>query len=113
VVYDELDLPLGTVRIRERGGSAGHNGLESIMGALGTQEFLRVRIGIGPDYEISDGARYVLSPIKKSQYELVDDSLDTAADAVEAIFRDGSSAAMNRFNRRSKPGDQGNTASEG
>ncbi|MGE0407012.1 MAG: aminoacyl-tRNA hydrolase, partial [Candidatus Korobacteraceae bacterium] len=98
VVYDELDLPLGTLRVRERGGSAGHNGLESILGALGTQEFLRVRLGIGPDHEIRDGAQYVLSPIRKAQYELVDQILDTAADAVESIFRDGGAAAMNRFN---------------
>ena len=105
VVYDELDLPLGTIRVRERGGSAGHNGLESIIGALGTQEFLRVRLGIAPDFEVRDGARYVLSPIKKAQYETVDQVLDAAADAVETIIREGPAAAMNRFNQRSKTGE--------
>ncbi len=105
VVYDELDLPLGTIRVRERGGSAGHNGLESIIGALGTQEFLRVRLGIAPDFEVGDGARYVLSPIKKAQYETVDQVLDTAADAVETVIREGPAAAMNRFNQRPKAGE--------
>ncbi len=105
MVYDDLDLPLGTIRVRERGGSAGHNGLESIIGALGTQEFLRVRLGIAPDFEVGDGARYVLSPIKKAQYETVDQVLDTAADAVETIIREGAAAAMNRFNQRPKAGE--------
>jgi PTH1 family peptidyl-tRNA hydrolase len=102
VVYDELDFPLGTLRVRERGGSAGHNGVESILNALGTEEFLRVRLGIAPDYEVRDGVHYVLSPIKKSQYELVDQVLDTAAVAVETIVRDGGGVAMNRFNQRAK-----------
>jgi PTH1 family peptidyl-tRNA hydrolase len=102
VVYDELDFPLGTLRVRERGGSAGHNGVESILNALGTDDFLRVRLGIAPDYEVRDGVRYVLSPIKKSQYELVDQVLDTAADALETIIRDGGAVAMNRFNQRAK-----------
>jgi PTH1 family peptidyl-tRNA hydrolase len=102
VVHDELDFPLGTLRVRERGGSAGHNGIESILNALGSEHFLRVRMGIAPDYEVRDGVRYVLAPIKKSQYELVDQVLDTAADAVETIIRDGGPAAMNRFNQRPK-----------
>jgi PTH1 family peptidyl-tRNA hydrolase len=104
VVHDELDLPLGTVRIKQRGGTAGHNGLESIQGALGTDEFTRVRMGIAPDHPVRDGARYVLAQFKKSQYEAVDLLLDTAADAVTAIITDGAQAAMNRFNRR-KPDD--------
>ncbi|HMC72857.1 MAG TPA: aminoacyl-tRNA hydrolase, partial [Terriglobales bacterium] len=67
VIYDELDLPLGRIRIRQRGSSAGHNGMESIIGALGTQEFLRVRLGVGPDKKVSDGAKYLLSPFRKAQ----------------------------------------------
>lgn len=102
VIYDELDLPFGTIRIRQRGGSAGHNGLESILGALGTDQFLRIRIGIEPDRKVSDGARYVLSQFKKSQLKTIDEALDTAADAAKAIIVDGPSAAMNRFNRRDK-----------
>ena len=100
VIYDELDLPLGSIRIRERGGAAGHKGMASIQGALGTEEVLRVRLGIAPEREVSDASRYVLSQFKKSQYELLDQMLDTAADAVEAILKEGPAAAMNRFNRR-------------
>ncbi len=102
VLYDELDFPLGTLRIRERGSSAGHNGLESIMGALSTQEFVRVRLGIGPEHKVRDGAGYVLSQFKKAQYETIDLVLDRAADAVEVILKEGISRAMNRFNQREK-----------
>jgi peptidyl-tRNA hydrolase, PTH1 family len=105
VVHDELDLPFGTVRIKLRGGSAGHNGLESIFGALGPEEFIRVRLGISPEHPVRDGASYVLAQFKKSQYEAVDLLLDTAADAVTAIVTDGAQAAMNRFNRKAKDAD--------
>ncbi|MBZ5647806.1 MAG: aminoacyl-tRNA hydrolase [Acidobacteriia bacterium] len=100
VVYDELDLPLGQLRIRPRGSSAGHNGLESIIGALGTQEFTRVRLGIAPGHPVKDGARYVLSQIKRSQEAAIADMLDSAADAVKVILADGVPQAMNRFNRK-------------
>ncbi len=100
VVYDELDLPWGPIRVRERGGTAGHNGLESVVNALGTQEFLRIRLGIGPGFSVGDGANYVLSQLKKSQYEVVDQELDAAAEAVKVIFTEGAAAAMNRFNRK-------------
>ncbi len=102
VIYDELDLPFGTVRIKQRGGTAGHNGLESILGALGTDEFLRIRIGIAPERKVSDGAKYVLSQIKKSQEKVIGEAIDTAAEAAKAIITEGLSAAMNRFNRREK-----------
>ena len=100
VIYDELDLPFGALRIRPRGGTAGHNGMESILGALGTEQFLRVRLGIAPDHKVSDGAGYVLSQFRRSQYKVLDEVLDTAADAVEMILREGAAAAMNRFNRK-------------
>ncbi len=102
VIYDELDLPFGAVRIKQRGGSAGHNGLESILNVLGTDEFLRIRIGIAPERKIGDGAKYVLSQIKKSQEKVIGEALDTAAEAAKAIVTDGAQAAMNRFNRRDK-----------
>ena len=105
VIYDELDLPLGTMRIRQRGGTAGHNGMESILGALGTDEFLRIRLGIAPDRKVSDGAKYVLTPFRKAQDTVVDEMLDTAAQAVELILKEGAAAAMNRFNR--KPEESG------
>jgi len=107
VIYDELDLPLGSIRVRERGGSAGHNGLESILNALGTDSFLRVRLGIGPGRKVQDGAGYVLSPIPKSQYKTVDAELDAAADAVEVALREGAAVAMNRFNQRPKAAEPG------
>ena len=98
VVYDELDLPFGSIRIRQRGSAAGHNGMKSVIGALETPEFVRVRLGIGPSK--GDGERYVLSQFKKSQYETIDHELDMAADAVETILKDGVSKAMNLFNRK-------------
>ena len=109
IVHDELDLPFGTVRIKHRGGTAGHNGLESILGALGTDEFIRVRMGIAPEHPVRDGARYVLAQFKKSQLEAVDQLLDTAADAVTAIVTDGAQAAMNSFNRKEPPKEKGGT----
>jgi PTH1 family peptidyl-tRNA hydrolase len=99
VIYDELDLPLGRIRIRQRGSSAGHNGMESIIGALGTQEFLRVRLGVGPDKKVSDGAKYLLAPFRKAQLKVVDEIIDTASEAVRVILKEGPGAAMNRFNR--------------
>jgi PTH1 family peptidyl-tRNA hydrolase len=100
VVYDELDLPFGTIRIRPRGSSAGHNGIASVIGALGTEEIMRIRLGVGPDHPVDDGARYVLSQFKKSQYSVLDQVLDSAADAMRVVLRDGIEAAMNRFNRK-------------
>ena len=106
VIYDELDLPLGAIRIRTRGSSAGHNGMESILGALGTDEFLRVRLGIAPDRKITDGVKFVLTPFRKAQLKVVDEVLETAAEAVEVILKEGPAAAMNRFNRKNEPGDE-------
>ena len=96
VIYDELDLPMGTIRIRERGSSAGHNGMNSIIGALSTQEFVRVRLGIAPETRI-------LKPFRKSQLKLVDEVLDRAAEAVSILVTDGPEDAMNRFNRKPEP----------
>jgi peptidyl-tRNA hydrolase, PTH1 family len=102
VIYDELDLPLGTIRIRQRGSSAGHNGMESILGALGTDEFLRIRLGIAPERKVTDGVKYVLTPFRRAQEKVVDEILDTAAQAVEVILKEGPAAAMNRFNRKNE-----------
>ena len=102
VVHDDLDLPLGTIRVRTRGGAGGHHGMESIIGALGAQDFVRIRLGISPGHKVGDGALYVLSPVKKPQYETVDQALDAAAEAVKVTLTEGVSAAMNRFNRKEK-----------
>jgi len=107
VIHDELDLPLGAIRIRQRGSSAGHNGMESIIGALGSDEFVRMRLGIAPDHPVKDGARYVLGQFKKVQYAAVDQELDTAAEAVKVILGEGVGKAMSRFNRRPEaPGEK-------
>ena len=100
VIQDELDFPLGTLRIHTRRSSAGHNGIESIIGALGTQDFLRIRVGVAPERKVEDGAAYLLAPMKKKDLEIVDGMVDTAAEAVKVILKDGPDAAMNRFNRR-------------
>ncbi len=100
VIYDELDLPWGTIRIRQRGSSAGHNGMESVIDALGTQEFLRVRLGVAPDRKIADGMKYLLAPFRKARLTTLDAVLDTAAEAVNVILKEGPAAAMNRFNRK-------------
>ncbi len=100
ILYDELDLPFGTLRVRERGRSAGHNGMESIIGSLGTQEFVRIRLGVGPGHPLSDGASYLLAPMKKSRLAEAVPMIETAADAIGVILKDGVSAAMNRFNRK-------------
>jgi PTH1 family peptidyl-tRNA hydrolase len=106
VIYDELDLPLGTIRIRQRGSSAGHNGMESILGALGTDEFLRIRLGVAPERKVADGVEYLLTPFRKAMEKVVDEILETAAQAVEVILKDGPSAAMNRFNRKNEDSGQ-------
>jgi PTH1 family peptidyl-tRNA hydrolase len=100
VIQDELDFPLGTLRIHRRRSSAGHNGIESIINALGTQDFLRIRMGVAPDHKIADGMSYLLSPFRKAQLKVVDEMLEVASDAVKAILSDGAAAAMNRFNRK-------------
>jgi PTH1 family peptidyl-tRNA hydrolase len=100
VVQDELDFPLGTLRIQTRRSSAGHNGIESIIGALGTQDFLRIRMGVAPERKVTDGQSYLLSPFRKSDLTAVDGMIETAVDAVKSILTEGVAAAMNRFNRK-------------
>ena len=100
VIQDELDFPLGTLRLQRKRSSAGHNGIESIINALSTQDFLRIRMGVAPDHKIEDGMSYLLAPLRKAQLKVVDEMLDVAADAVKAILNDGAAAAMNRFNRK-------------
>jgi PTH1 family peptidyl-tRNA hydrolase len=110
VIYDDLDLPYGSIRVRERGSAGGHNGVQSIISALGTQEFLRIRIGIAPEFKLNDGASYVLSQLKKAQLPVVDQALDEAAEAVKIILGEGPAPAMNRFNRKPEKADEPGTA---
>lgn len=100
VIQDELDFSLGTLRIQTRRSSAGHNGIESIIGSLGTQDFWRIRIGVAPERKISDGQGYLLSPFRKADVEVIEQMIVTAAEAALAIVTEGPAAAMNRFNRK-------------
>jgi PTH1 family peptidyl-tRNA hydrolase len=100
VIQDELDFPLGTLRIHTRRSSAGHNGIESIIDSLGSQDFLRIRIGVAPEHKVGDGVEYLLSPMRKKDLEIVDGVLDTVEEAVNVILKEGPAAAMNRFNRK-------------
>ena len=104
VIQDELDFPLGKLRIHTRRSSAGHNGIESIIGALDTQDFLRIRIGVAPERKVSNGREYLLAPMRKSDLQAVDGMLDTAEEAVKVILKEGPAAAMNRFNRKEESG---------
>jgi PTH1 family peptidyl-tRNA hydrolase len=105
VIYDELDLPAGSLRIRPRGGHGGHNGLRSIVGALGSTEFPRIRIGIGrphvegqPVWDPKIVAAWVLSDPLPQEAVLLQDAVARAAEAVETLLAEGLEAAMNRFN---------------
>jgi peptidyl-tRNA hydrolase, PTH1 family len=101
VLYDELALPLGTMRVRAGGSSGGHNGARSINGALGTEEWARIRIGVGPDgLETASrrGKDYLLTPMRKKDLAVLDEVLDRVADAVETVIVSGVSAAMNKWN---------------
>ena len=100
IVHDELDLPPGTVRIKQGGGTAGHNGLRSIQAHLHTQDFLRVRIGIGKPPGRAEGVDHVLKRPSKKDRELLDVAVEVAADAVEVIATEGVDVAMNRFNSK-------------
>lgn len=98
VVHDELDLPPGAVRVKVGGGLGGHNGLRSITADLGTQEYIRVRIGVGKPVNKEQGANHVLSKVPAAERQTLDVSVQIAADAVERIVADGAAAAMNAFN---------------
>ena len=101
-VHDELDLPWCALRIKENGSAAGHNGVKSIIGALKTEVFIRVRVGIRPEHAIQNAADYVLAPLER---DLQPDELEVVsytADAVETIVAEGAAKAMVKFNRRAR-----------
>jgi PTH1 family peptidyl-tRNA hydrolase len=118
VLYDELAFPLGRIRISANGRANGHNGVKSISGALGTEEWLRVRIGVGKQAladgrEIKAGGRdYLLSQFRKQELAALDEVLDRVEDAVKTVLTEGVSAAMNRFNRRPDDPDDGSDVSK-
>ena len=105
VIYDELAFPLGKFKIAERGSANGHNGVKSISGALGTEEWLRIRIGVGKPAladgrDVKSGGRdFLLTPMRKQELAVLDEVLDRVRQAVEVILSKGASQAMNEFNR--------------
>jgi peptidyl-tRNA hydrolase, PTH1 family len=101
VVYDELDLPWGSLRIRIKGSAAGHNGVKSLIGSLGTNEFTRIRLGIDPGNPVK-GEQFVLAPFKRAQKQDVEETVGRAADAVEFIIAEGAAQAMTKYNRRAQ-----------
>jgi peptidyl-tRNA hydrolase, PTH1 family len=103
IVQDELDLPPAELKLKDGGGLAGHNGLRSITSHLHTQDYLRVRIGVGKPPDPRRGADHVLKRLGKAEREQMDVTLELAADAVEGIVADGMAATMNRVNTRPKP----------
>ncbi|MFN7993598.1 MAG: aminoacyl-tRNA hydrolase [Bryobacteraceae bacterium] len=102
LVYDELALPWGSLRIKPRGSSAGHNGVDSVIRSLGTMEFVRVRLGIHPGHPLTSGRDYLLSPLRRSQTKELEQLVADGADAVVSIIAEGVEKAMTKFNRRAQ-----------
>lgn len=102
VVYDELDLPWGSLRIRPQGSAAGHNGMKSVIAHLGTQNFARIRVGVDRGREGGRGAGYLLGRLKRSQKQEMEEMAGRAADAVETIIAEGVEKSMAMFNRRAQ-----------
>jgi peptidyl-tRNA hydrolase, PTH1 family len=100
VVYDELDLPWLSLRIKPKGSAAGHKGMKSIISSLQTGDVMRVRMGIHPGHPVEDGADFVLAPLRRSQMKELEDFVEQAGDAVRSIIAEGVEKAMTRFNRR-------------
>ena len=103
VVCDDIALPWGMLRVRERGTAGGHNGLKSVIGALGTKEFPRVRLGVRPEEFRGDLKEYVLRQIRRDEEDVVAEEIEQGAEAVKVILAEGVARAMNRFNRRVPP----------
>ena len=102
LVHDELDLPWTALRIKRDGSAAGHNGVKSVIAALKTEFFTRVRVGIRPNHPISDAAIYVLAPFEREMKEDLDEVVSYTADAVEFMVAEGAVKAMAKFNRRAR-----------
>jgi PTH1 family peptidyl-tRNA hydrolase len=100
VVYDELDLPWGALRIKPRGSAAGHNGMKSVIQSLKSSDVIRVRIGVHPGHPLNSGTEYLLAPMKRSQMKELDELVGYAADAVGSIIAEGVEMAMTKYNRR-------------
>src|SRR5690242_15850105 len=100
VMWDEVHLPLGTLRILPDGSAGSHNGAKSVISAVGTQKFARLRLGCGPEHPLSSRKEHVLRPMKKPELEAAAEMVGEAGDAVEMILKQGLDAAMTKYNRR-------------
>lgn len=105
VIYDDISLDMGAVRVRAQGSAGGHNGMKNIIAHLGTQAYPRVRVGIGAKPPRMDLADYVLSHFTKAELECLQDTVKDAADAVELFINEGAQAAMNQYNKVKKPAE--------
>jgi peptidyl-tRNA hydrolase, PTH1 family len=106
VIFDEIDLPWGMLRVRTRGRNSTHNGLRSIISSIGSDEFIRIRMGVQPEQVWGDRKDYLLSPVAKNLRETVEGEIADAADAVELVLADGVEKAMTRFNRKVAPDEE-------
>ena len=100
LIYDELNLPWGSLRVRPKGSAAGHNGVIDVIDKIGTQEFPRIRLGVHPGHPLPSGKDYLLSRFNRQQTETLDQFIDLAADATESIIAEGVEKSMAKFNRR-------------
>jgi peptidyl-tRNA hydrolase, PTH1 family len=100
VMWDEVQLPMGTIKINGDGSAGSHNGAKSVIGSIGTQQFARLRLGAGSEHQIGSRKQYVLRPMKKAELEVAAEMLGEAGDAVELILTQGLEAAMTKYNRR-------------
>ena len=111
-LWDEVQLPFGTIKIGRTGSAGSHNGAQSVIGAVGTMDFARLRLGCGPDHPLSSRREYVLRPLRKAELETAAEMIGQAGDAVELILTNGIDAAMNKYNRREPPADDKAAAPE-
>ncbi|HWZ97595.1 MAG TPA: aminoacyl-tRNA hydrolase [Candidatus Dormibacteraeota bacterium] len=102
VLWDEVQLPWGIIRLAPDGSAGSHNGAKSVIGSIGTQKFARLRLGCGPEHPLGSRKEYVLRPMKKAELEVAAEEVAQAGDAVELLLTDGIDAAMNKFNRRAE-----------
>src|ERR1700691_4059624 len=105
VLIDEVDLPWGMLRVRDKGRNSTHNGLKSIIGALGTDEFIRIRLGVQPDKIRAERREYVLGPMGREKRRAAQEMANEACTAVELVLAEGVDKAMSRFNRKVSPDD--------
>jgi PTH1 family peptidyl-tRNA hydrolase len=103
VLYDDVALPWGMLRVRERGTAGGHNGMKSVIAAIGGGEFMRVRMGVQPEHPLGDLAAYVLCPMSRDKKKIAAQMVEDATEAVELILSEGIERAMTKFNRRVAP----------